>query len=302
MKLHTLPITLRQLQYVCAVAQELSFSRAAVRCGVSQPSLSAQIAEVERMLDVTLFERSRRGVLITPAGQDLVGRARMVLLAAEDLLEAARQHTDPLTGPLRLGIIPTLAPYMLPDIDPALRKTFKALEPRWIENKTEVLVEMLRQGELDAALLALEADLGALEHAAIGMDEFVVAACPDHPLGQTSAPVDPDALRQHRVMLLDDGHCFRDQALDVCGLVGAGEHGFRATSLTTLVQMTAAGQCVTILPNMAVEIENRRQQLTVRRFSSPAPRRTIVLAWRPGSPSTEALQQLAKVAQKAYQA
>jgi LysR family hydrogen peroxide-inducible transcriptional activator len=295
----TLPITLRQLQYVCAVAEELSFRRAAERCHVSQPSLSAQIAELERMLDVVLFERDRRGVLLTPAGEQVVARARTVLRETEVLLDTARTHVDPLAGTLRLGVIPTVGPYLIPDLDPALRESFPRLQLRWTEDKTESLVQMIQAGELDAGLLALESELAGLEHAEIAIDEFVLAASREHPLGKGRSSVPTSALADQQVLLLDDGHCFRDQALDLCTTAGAAEQGFRATSLATLVQMVAGGSGLTILPSMAVEVENRRGRLQIRKFRKPAPARTLVLAWRRGSPLGPWLERLAKAARRA---
>lgn len=300
MRYHSFPLTLRQLQYVSAVAEELNFRRAAERCLVSQPSLSAQIVELERTLGVQFFERDRRSVMLTRAGEELLSRVREVLLAAEDLEAAAKQHGELLSGPLRIGVIPTIGPYLLPDLDPALREKYPRLELRWREGKTEDLVKMLRKGELDAALLALEAELGDLEHASIGEDTFVLAASPSHPLGLQEDPISVDALAEHKVLLLDDGHCFRDQALDFCALVGAQERGFRATSLSTLSQMVSGNQGLTILPAMAVEVENRRASLVIRHFCPPAPRRTIALAWRKGSPLAKPLQTLTQSARTAY--
>lgn len=292
-------VTLRQLQYAVAVAQELSFRAAAARCHVSQPSLSAQIAELERVLGVALFERNRRRVLVTPAGRDLVDRAHVVLLAFDDLLGAARYHVDPLTGTLRLGVIPTVAPYLVPELDPALRAAFPELTVRWIEDKTDVLVERLHAAQLDGALLAVVSGLGGLEVAPIMEDPFVLAAPPDHPLSEAAGPLRVGELRRHEVLLLDDGHCFRDQALDLCASAGAHELGFRATSLATLVQMVASGAGLTLLPSIAVAVDNRHGRLRTRAFAPPAPARTLALAWRSSSPLDEALRALAAVSREA---
>ncbi|PRP95156.1 LysR substrate-binding domain-containing protein [Enhygromyxa salina] len=299
MRFGSLPITLRQLQYACAVAEELSFRKAAARCHVSQPSLSAQIAELERMLEVQLFERDRRRVLLTRAGEAVIGRARAVLLAAEDVVDAATRHGDPLVGALRVGVIPTIAPYLLPDLDPALREAFANLQLQWTEDKTETLVAMLGAGELDVALLALEAEIGELDYVKIGEDPFVLAAPRGHALAARRSAVTPEALADARVYLLDDGHCFREQAADLCAVTGAREQGFRATSLTTLVQLAGGGDGVTILPALAVEVENRRARLVIRKFRRPAPRRTIVFAWRRGSALADSLRELAAPARRA---
>src|SRR5215471_10261068 len=191
----TYNFTLRQLQYVVAVAELMSFRRAAERCNVSQPSLSAQVAEMEAALGVPLFERDRRGVLVTPAGQELIARARRVLVEADDLAESAHRYVDPLAGTLRIGVIPTIAPYLLPHVVPALRKAYPHLTFIWIEDKTDALVRSLNQGNLDSALLALEANIADLEHVEITVDPFVLATPKNHPLSRATTPITRDRLR-----------------------------------------------------------------------------------------------------------
>jgi LysR family hydrogen peroxide-inducible transcriptional activator len=239
-------------------------------------------------------------VLVTAAGQELLSAARRVLLDVEDLLESARQRTDPLAGPMRIGVIPTIGPYLLPEIDPALRAAFPRLSLVWSEEKTEVLVARVKAGEIDAALLALEADLGDLEHELVGRDRFVLATPKAHPSAKGRGPVHPSELRDQEVLLLDDGHCFRDQALELCTASGARELGFRATSLATLSQMVAGGQGVTLLPELAVEVENRRGALAIRSFCEPVPFRTVVLAWRRRSALAPALRAIARAARAAF--
>src|SRR5687767_12716662 len=217
------PFTLRQLQYAVAVAEALSFRRAAERCHVSQPSLSAQLAQLEDALGVRLFERDRRRVIPTLAGKEVVERAKKVLLEADDLLAAAVRAADPLAGTLRIGVIPTISPYLLPAITPALRGAFPRLTLRWTEDKTEVLVARLDAGELDAAILALEADIGDLDREVIARDPFVLATQKTNPLGSGRRPAHPEDLHGAAVLLLDDGHCFRDQALAVCATADAQE-------------------------------------------------------------------------------
>jgi LysR family hydrogen peroxide-inducible transcriptional activator len=292
------PVTLRQLQYVAAVAEARSFRRAAEACHVSQPSLSAQLAEAERGLGVRLFERDRRRVLLSPAGEALLARARQVLVAAEDLVEASRLLADPLAGTLRLGVIPTVGPYLLPVGAPALRKALPRLQLVWTEDKTGGLVRRIVAGELDGALLARESELGDLAHEPIVEDRFVLAAPPDHPLARGAGPVAADALAGERVLLLDDGHCLREQALAFCRRARAEELGYRATSLSTLVQMVASGAGVTLLPAIAVEPETRRTPLCVRELGAGAAR-TIVLAFRRGSAVAPALRQVAEVLRQA---
>ena len=293
------PVTLRQLQYLAAVADLRSFRRAAEACHVSQPSLSAQVAEAERALDVRVFERDRRGVLVTRAGEAILERLRRVLVEADDLVEAARRHADPRAGTLRLGVLPTIGPYLLPAAVPALRAALPRLAVRWEEDRTAALVRRVEAGELEGALLAAEADLGGLELAPIGEDPFLLAAPPDHPLARGDGPVRAGELRGAEVLLLDDGHCLRAQALEVCAAAKARELDFRATSLTTLVQMVAGGAGVTLLPALAAGTEAARADLVLRPFAPPAPARTLALAWRRRSAAEPALREVAEVVSRA---
>ena len=210
------PFTLRQLQYFVQIAETRSFRRAADACHVSQPALSAQIAAIEDALGVRLFDRDRRSVLTTAAGQQLLDRARRTLLDADDLVEAARLSRDPLGGTLRLGVIPTLSPYLLPELVPVVQKTYPRLTILWIEQKTEVLIEQLQAGAVDGALVALEANLGEVDREVIGRDPFVLAAPLGHPLAQHSGAARLRDLDDSAVLLLDEGHCLRDQALAFC--------------------------------------------------------------------------------------
>jgi LysR family transcriptional regulator, hydrogen peroxide-inducible genes activator len=300
MKLSPHPVTLRQLQYIVAVADRRSFRQAAAACHVAQPSLSMQLAQAEAALGVQLFERDRRSVSVTAAGHVFVERARALLVAADDLVESARSLADPFSGTLRVGIIPTIAPYLLPEIAPVLRKTYPKLLLVWSEERTATLVEKLGRAELDAAILALEADIGALPHAVLGRDAFVFAAALGHPLSATAGPVHPEELKGEHVLLLDDGHCFRDQALSFCAKSGAEELGYRATSLPTLVQMAASGSGVTLLPSLAVAVENRRNALRVRPFVPKAPGRTLALVWRKNSAMEPMLKAIGETLHVAY--
>ena len=300
MKLSPWPFTLRQLQYVVALAETLSFRAAAERCHVAQPSLSAQLAQLERALGVRLFERDRRRVLLTAAGRTLVERARTVLRETGDLVEAATRAGDPLNGRLQIGVIPTISPYLLPTAAPALRRAHPRLTVVWREEKTADLVRDLQAGALDAALLALEAEIGDVERAVIARDPFVLATPPRHPLGVKTAPMPIGELRDAPVLLLDDGHCFRDQALAACSRTGVRESEFRATSLSTLAHMVAGGSGVTLLPELAVATETSRTPLRVRRLAEPTPRRTIGLVWRRGYPLASALREVAAPIKAAY--
>lgn len=289
------PYTLRQLQYAVAVADTLSFRKAAERCRVAQPSLSAQLAQLEDALGLRLFERDRRGVLLTAPGAALIERARKLLLDADDLVTAAAVASDPLASTLRFGVIPTVAPYLLPALAPALRTHFPKLSVQWTEDKTEPLVRALHEGSLDALLLALEAPLGPVAHATVWLDPFVLAAPAGDPLVQKRAPLERAALRDVPVLLLDDGHCLREQALSYCARARVREREFRATSLATLAQMVASGEGVTLLPSIAVDAEAARAGLAVRRFCDPEPSRTIVLAWRERAAIAPSLEKIASV-------
>lgn len=284
--------SLRQLEYVVAVADTLNFRRAAERCNVSQPSLSAQLAQLEEAIGVQLFERDRRRVLVTHHGSEVIERARVVLRSAGDLEISARTAADPFAGTLRIGVIPTISPYLLPRIAPVLRREYPRLQLLWSEEKTATLAQRLESAALDAMLVAREAALGDVETEVIAEDRFLLAAARTHPLGRSSRPVRSADLRGQNVLLLEDGHCFREQALAICARAKAHELQFRATSLTTLVQMVAAGDAVTLLPELAVKVEGRH--LKLRRFADPVPHRTIVLAWRKTSPMRDALRRFGK--------
>jgi LysR family hydrogen peroxide-inducible transcriptional activator len=294
--------TLRQLQYACAVAEHLSFRHAAEVCHVAQPSLSAQVAELEAAVGVQLFERDRRRVLITSRGQAVLERARQLLLQADDLADAAKRVADPFVGAMRIGVIPTIAPYLVPAATAAIRRAHPKLTTAWIEEKTPTLIAQLSAGTIDAAVLALEAELGDVEHAVIASDPFVLVAPPDHPLMQKSTPIPARELRSADMLLLDEGHCMREQALEVCSSVKAREAEFRATSLSTLVQLVVQGAGVTLLPVLALETETLRAELGIRRIAAPAPARTIALVWRKGASLAAALVQLAACIRESYPA
>jgi LysR family hydrogen peroxide-inducible transcriptional activator len=296
MRLAPHAFTLRQLQYVAAVAEELSFRKAADRCGVSQPSLSAQIAQLEDALGVQLFERDNRHVRLSPAGEALLARARRILVESDDLGRAAEHLGDPLAGTLRIGVIPTISPYLLPTIGPAAQRHLPRLRIAWVEDKTPTLVARLEAGAIDGALLALEADLGVVDHAEVAKDPFVLAAPANHALAKKRARLTTAELRGADVLLLDEGHCLRDQALAFCTWTEFREHAFRATSLTTLAQMVQAGAGVTLLPKLSVPTEAERFGLTVRRFEDPEPHRTIAFVWRRGAAQADAFRELAKLA------
>jgi LysR family transcriptional regulator, hydrogen peroxide-inducible genes activator len=292
--------TLRQLQYLVAVAETLSFRKAAEHCHVAQPSLSAQLAELESALGVRMFERDRRHVLLTSAGRDLVEQARRILAEADALRDAAKRVGDPLSASIRIGVIPTISPYLLPKIAPVLRRDFPRMKIHWVEEKTPVLIAALGHGALDAVLLALEAEIGKVEQSIIATDPFVLATPRNHSLGLKKSGASAEELHNVGVLLLDEGHCFREQALAYCSKSKAQELEFRATSLSTLAQMVASGAGVTLLPELSVATEGKRADLKIRKFSTPSPHRTIGLVWRKGSSLAEALQKVADSIRRAY--
>ncbi len=276
--------SIRQLECLVAVAAEGSFRRAATTVGISQPALSVQIQGVEALLGVQVFERDRRSVLITPAGEEIVARARDALSAVDSVTDAARRRGEPLVGPLRLGVIPTIAPYWLPALLPAVRAKFPRLELILREDQTDRLLAQLSAGQLDLALLAIPVP-GDFTTAEIAHEGFVVAAPRKAAVLEHRGRLAARDLDAETVLLLEDGHCLRDQALDVCARGGAIEAiGLRATSLPTLVQMVAGGLGITLLPEAAAaSLVQPKGPVGLARFGAPVPGRTIGLAWRTSS-------------------
>jgi LysR family hydrogen peroxide-inducible transcriptional activator len=279
--------TLRQLQYLKLLSEHGSFSRAAENAHVTQPTLSAGIQELEKLLGAPVVDRARSGVILTAAGQEAVRRAEDILTRAEDLVQAARGAGQPLAGRFRLGVIPTVAPYLLPRALPVLRDRFPKLKLFLREDLTQRLIGALKAGALDAALIALPYDMSGLDWAHVEDDELLAAAPANHPMA-ASIRVDPDSLRGDDLILLEDGHCLRDHALAACGLEppkGVGEEeSFAATSLPTLVQMIGSGLGVSFLPAMAVQAGlTDKAAVTVRPLATEHPSREIVVAWRSGS-------------------
>lgn len=277
-------MNLRDLKYLVALADLRHFGKAADACFVSQPTLSTQIRKLEEELGVVLVERAPRKVMLTAAGQDVVQRARRIVADVDEMKEAARRSRDPESGTLRLGVFPTLGPYLLPHVVPQLRERFPQLELLLTEEKSDVLLQRLREGRLDAALLALPLHDDQLHTEFLFEEPFLLAAPAGHPLAKQKR-LAMDALGEETLLLLEDGHCLRDQALDVCRLAGAQEKsGFRATSLETLRQMVAAGVGVTLLPALSVQppiVQPAGIQLVP--FRQPAPSRRIALVWRKSS-------------------
>jgi LysR family hydrogen peroxide-inducible transcriptional activator len=287
-------MNLRDLRYLIALADLRHFGRAAEACHVSQPTLSTQLRKLEDELGVQLIERAPRQVMLTPAGTDIVARARRVIAEVEQMREVARRTADPEAGSVRLGMFPTLGPYLLPHAVPRLRARFPRLELLLVEEKTESLLAMLREGRLDAAVLALPLHEDWLEVEPLFEEPFLLAVPTGHPLAGRKQ-LRMEDLGAQQLLLLEDGHCLRAQALAVCGLAGAGEkEGFRATSLETLRQMVAAGVGLTLLPMLAVKPPVPvSDAITLLPFRNPAPSRKLALVWRKSSAMTAFLRQLA---------
>ncbi|WHZ18569.1 MAG: hydrogen peroxide-inducible genes activator OxyR [Rhodanobacteraceae bacterium] len=289
-------MNLRDLHYLVALADHKHFGRAAEASFVSQPTLSTQIKKLEDELGVTLVERTPRKVLLTEVGRQIVARAREVLNEIDQIKRIARRDRDPEAGSLRLGIFPTLGPYLLPHVLGAIRKRFPRLELLLVEEKTAELVQRLREGKLDAAILALPVHDDTLHAEFLFEEPFLLAAPDAHPLAGRKRLKLADLEDQH-LLLLEDGHCLRDQALEVCRMSGANEkQGFRATSLETLRQMVAANVGVTLLPVLAVQppiAPTANVHLTS--FRGRAPSRRIAMCWRKSSASHEFLLQLSEV-------
>lgn len=276
--------TLRQLQYLKLLAEHGSFSRAADAAHVSQPALSSGVQELERILGAPVVERTRGAVLLTAVGAEAVRRAEDVLARTEDLVEAARNAGKPLSGRFRLGVIPTVAPYLLPQKLGELRAQYPSLKLFIREDLTPRLIAGLKSGQLDAAVIALPYDTPGIDHAHIANDEILAAAPKGHALAGVG-PIPEGALRSEDLILLEDGHCLRDQALAAVNIEAPrGEDVFAATTLPTLVQMVSSGLGVSFLPQMAVDAGLADNPgVVVRPISEDAPHREIVVAWRAGS-------------------
>jgi LysR family hydrogen peroxide-inducible transcriptional activator len=291
-------MTLQELRYLVALADKGHFVRAAESCHVGQSTLSTQLKKLEDYLGVPLFERNKHRLMPTPVGAQIIERARVALGVIEEIRELARGCHDPMNGPLRLGVIPTLGPYLVPYILPTIRELFPKLNLLLREDLTAHLLERLRHGALDALVLALPAPADGLEVMELFHEPFLVALPAGHPLERKRRITESD-LRNQSVLLLEEGHCMRDQALAICGSTSSSEREeFKATSLETLRQMVAAGAGCTLLPALAAmpgvgSVKNGLVQ--IRPFVSPAPTRTVGIVWRHRYPREATVKQLAEV-------
>ena len=289
-------MNLRDLEYLVAVADHRHFGRAADACFVSQPTLSTQLKKLEIELGVELVERSSRQVLVTAAGEQIVARARTVLAEAEAIRRIAGNARDPRAGRLALGAFPTIAPYLLPHVLGDLRRTLPDVELLLVEEKTSTLLDQLRRGSLDAAVVALPVPEEGWRVEPLFREDFLLAVPVGHPLATDPGPLTVADLAGENLLLLTTGHCLRDQTLAVCQEAGAHERsGFRATSLETLRHMVAAGLGLTLLPRLSVPEPSERSGVVVRAFADPAPHRDLVLLSRPGNVRDELLSEVAAV-------
>jgi LysR family transcriptional regulator, hydrogen peroxide-inducible genes activator len=285
------------LRYFASLARHRHFGRAADDCAVTQPALSMQIRELEREIGAELVERRAGEVALTATGIEAAQRAERILAAARDLVDFAR-HREILSGSLKLGIIPTLAPYLLPRLLPHLQQTYPSLQLDVRETQTAALIGELVAGDLDCVLLALPVEHADVDTVSLFKDRFLLAASADEPMPRR--PLKAEDVDQHRLILLEEGHCLRDQALAFCATKRRdAAAALGSTSLTTVMQMVANGYGVTLVPEIAAEVEVRDQRVALKRFAAPEPGRTIGLAWRKTSPRRrdfEALGEAVKTA------
>ncbi|MFD1329026.1 hydrogen peroxide-inducible genes activator [Mycoplana ramosa] len=289
-------LSMKHLRYFDALARLGHFGRAASTCAISQPALSVQIKELEELLGAPLVERGGRRIRLTGLGEEFAARARAILRAVDELEDLRRAAHGPLAGRLRLGIIPTAAPYLLPEIIQALTRRFPGLDPRPKEAITQKLIQDLAEGRLDVAIVALPISEPALEEAPLFDEEFVLV----RPLEDRGKSVPSnDRLHEMRLLLLEEGHCFRDQALSVCNLNASSTRELmEGSSLSTLVRMVGAGIGVTLIPQMAVDTETRASPVYVSRLAEPRPSRTIGMVWRKSNPLSEQFVQIADIARE----
>ena len=288
-------LKLKDLRYLVELADTRHFGRAAERSFVSQPTLSAQLKKLEEYLGVQLIERAPKRVSLTPAGEAIVERARRILEASGEIVELARGHRDPLAGRIKLALLPTIGPYLLPHVAAKLRKQLPRLELMLYEYQTDTMLEKLHSGEIDVGILALPVPLDGLDSQVLYKEPFMVAMPTGHKLaGKTS--IRPEDLDHETLLLLEDGHCLRDQALAICSTTGVHEkQDFRATSLETLRQMVAAGVGITLLPELAGRgAYGHARGVVMRPFAKPVPTRTIGAVWRKSSARREVILALAK--------
>lgn len=295
-------LTLKQMRYAVALAETGHFGRAAERCHVTQPALSQQVQLIEEFCGAPLFDRLGKAVRPTPLGAEFVERARKVLDGAEALVAFAQGHAGHPTAPVRFGLIPTVAPYLLPEIFPALQAQLPDIAFRASESRTEALLKGLAEGNLDLALIATDPPPGGprLTVAPLFSDSFVLAAARNE---APEGPVALGSLAPERILLLDEGHCFRDQAIAACAIeADPSARTFAATSLSTIVEFVANGQGITLLPAIAVRKEATDPRIAIRELAAPGAGRMLSLVWREATPFAATFERIANIIRQAHEA
>ena len=294
-------VTIKQLRYFDALARELHFGRAADSCAVTQPALSMQIHELEQSLGLMLVERTRSGVQLTAKGQEITKRSARILGDVRDLIAFAQHANKVLSGVLRVGVIPSVAPYMLPPLLPLLRESYPELELHVRETQTQILTDELIEEKLDVLLLALPVKHPDLESIPLFDDRFVLAMPKERKLsGRVRAT--KELIEHERLLLLEEGHCLRDQALTYCSLQQVDTvNTFGASSLSTIIEMVAAGFGITLLPEICLGVESRGRDLSLVRFIDPEPFRTLGLVWRSTSPRKPDFMELGRLVTRAWE-
>lgn len=284
------------MRYIVAVAEHQHFGKAAESCHITQPTLSMQIKKCERTLGVPLFERDQKKVIITPAGKAIIDRAKIILQEQKAIEHIAEEFKNPFAGSITLGAFPTLAPYLLPKILPKISKGLPKVKIFLIEEKTQTLIKYLENGTIDAAFLALPVDINNAMVTPFMTEDFYLAVPQQHAFAHKKN-VAMKELENEKLLLLEEGHCLRDQVLDACTMVGAKENNeFRATSLETLRYMVRAGSGITLMPNLARDPKDKL--IAYIPFKKPKPRRTIALCWRASTPKKAALMEILTIANK----
>ncbi len=293
-------LTLKQLRYFESLAHHGHFGHAADACAISQPALSMQIRELETSLGTELFERGARHIRLTSFGEEFAGRVRDILRSVDELGDLARASQNRLVGRLRIGVIPTIAPYLLPTIIGNLARIHDGLDIHLRETQTQKLIQELEDGRIDTAIVALPVSEPSLTEVALFKESFVLV----RPGEDEGKPIpDRDMLREMRLLLLEEGHCFRDQALSFCNIhTGLSRELLDGSSLSTLVQMVSAGIGVTLIPEMAVPVETRSASVSIVRFADPQPSRTIGMIWRKTNPLAKQLMQIAEIVRESADA
>ena len=292
-------ISIRHLRYFDALSQHGHFGRAAEACAISQPALSLQVKELEEVLGVSLIERGSRQIRLTSVGEAFVPRVREILRAIDELSDLARASLSPLAGRLRIGMIPTVAPYLLPAFIKRLTEDFPDLDPRPREAVTQKLIEDLMDGRLDVAVVALPVSEPSLYEQLLFDEEFMLV----RPLSDRDKPVpNSDVLREMRLLLLEEGHCFREQALSFCKMSPTvARELMEGSSLSTLVQMVGVGLGVTLIPSMALATETASAKVSVARLDAPRPSRSIGMVWRKTNPLAEGFSQIAEILRQEHE-